>query len=42
MVQFLSEIKTNYNGWLVGDNKYDLVSKFSIAAGSRITNVEYE
>ncbi|MCB9247603.1 MAG: DUF4861 family protein [Ignavibacteriales bacterium] len=36
----LSEIKTNYKGWQVGKNKYDLVSKFSIAAGSRITNVD--
>jgi len=34
----LSEVKTNYNGWLVNDNKYDLVSKYSIAAGSRTTN----
>lgn len=36
----LSEIITNYNGWKVGDNKYDLVSKLSIAAGSRITNTD--
>ena len=35
----LSEIKTNYKGWEVGTSKYDLVSKHSIAAGSRITNV---
>ncbi|MFZ1289969.1 MAG: DUF4861 domain-containing protein [Melioribacteraceae bacterium] len=33
----LSEVKTNYKGWLVGENKFDLVSKFSILAGSRIT-----
>ncbi|MCB9207080.1 MAG: DUF4861 family protein [Ignavibacteriales bacterium] len=34
----LSEVTTNYKGWLVGENKYDLVSKLSISAGSRITN----
>ncbi|MBK7106035.1 MAG: DUF4861 domain-containing protein [Ignavibacteriae bacterium] len=33
----LSEVKTNYKGWLVGENKFDVVSKFSISAGSRIT-----
>jgi hypothetical protein len=36
----LSEVKTNYKGWLVNQNKYDLVSKFSISAGSRITNAK--
>ena len=36
----LSKVKTNYKGWKVGEQKYDLVSKFSIAAGSRITNVD--
>jgi Domain of unknown function (DUF4861) len=34
----LSEVKTNYKGWLVGDREYDLESKLSITAGSRITN----
>jgi Domain of unknown function (DUF4861) len=34
----LSEVKTNYDNWLVDQVKYDLVSKYSIAAGSRITN----
>jgi len=34
----LSEVKTNYDGWLVGDNKYDLTSRLSITAGSRVTN----
>ncbi|MBU0475220.1 MAG: DUF4861 domain-containing protein [Bacteroidetes bacterium] len=33
----ISEVKTNYNGWLVNENKYDLVSKYSIVAGSRTT-----
>ena len=33
-----SEIKTSYYGWQVGDNKYDLVSRISITAGSRLTN----
>lgn len=36
----LSEVKTNYNGWLVNDNKYDLISKYSIVAGSRTTNAK--
>jgi hypothetical protein len=35
----LSEVITNYKGWQVGESKYDLVSKLSITAGSRITNV---
>lgn len=34
----VSEIKTTYSGWLIDENKYDLESNFSIAAGSRITN----
>jgi len=38
----LSEVVTKYNGWLVGENKYDLISKLSISAGSRITNVNLE
>ena len=33
----LSEVKTSYFGWQVGDKKYDLVSTLSIAAGSRLT-----
>jgi Domain of unknown function (DUF4861) len=35
---FISEIKTSYFGWRVGNNKYDLVSSISIAAGSRLSN----
>lgn len=35
----LSEIKTNYAGWMVGDKKFNLESKLSIQAGSRRTNV---
>lgn len=36
----ISEIKTTYNGWLIGENKYNLESKLSISAGSRITNAK--
>lgn len=32
-----SEIKTNYYGWSVKDKKYDVESKLSITAGSRLT-----
>jgi len=32
-----SEIRTNYFGWLVGNKKYNLESRFSITAGSRLT-----
>ncbi|MBI3123766.1 MAG: DUF4861 domain-containing protein [Ignavibacteriales bacterium] len=32
-----SEIRTNYFGWLVGDKKYNVESRFSITAGSRLT-----
>ncbi len=32
-----SMVKTNYYGWKVGDNKYDLQSQLSIFAGSRMT-----
>jgi hypothetical protein len=32
-----SEIKTNYYGWSVKDKKYDVESKLSIMAGSRLT-----
>ncbi|HPN38036.1 MAG TPA: DUF4861 family protein [Melioribacteraceae bacterium] len=35
-----AEIITNYYGWLVGNNKYDLESKLSILAGSRLTKVD--
>lgn len=35
-----SEITTDYFGWIVGNNKYDLNSKLSIAAGSRLTKVD--
>lgn len=34
----MSEIKTSYFGWQVGENKYDLVSKLSITEGSRLTD----
>lgn len=33
----ISEIKTSYFGWQVGENKYNLVSKLSISKGSRLT-----
>jgi hypothetical protein len=36
----LSSIKTSYFGWLVGENKYDLISTLSIAAGSRMTKCD--
>ncbi len=32
-----SEIATNYYGWLVGAKKYNVESRFSITAGSRLT-----
>lgn len=32
-----SEIATNYFGWVVGDKKYNVESRFSITAGSRLT-----
>ncbi|KAF0152529.1 MAG: hypothetical protein FD143_845 [Ignavibacteria bacterium] len=32
-----SEIATNYYGWLVGEKKYNVESRFSITAGSRLT-----
>ncbi|MDP2039008.1 MAG: DUF4861 family protein [Ignavibacteria bacterium] len=32
-----SEIATNYFGWLIGDRKYNVESRFSITAGSRLT-----
>ncbi|QQS35293.1 MAG: DUF4861 family protein [Ignavibacteriales bacterium] len=35
-----SRIKTNYFGWLIGENKYDLECDFSITAGSRLTKVD--
>lgn len=34
----ISEVKTSYFGWQVGDDKYDLVSSISISAGSRLSN----
>ena len=36
----ISGVKTSYFGWLVGENKYNLVSELSIAAGSRLTKCE--
>ena len=38
----LSSVKTNYFGWLVGENKYNLISTLSISAGSRLTKCELE
>lgn len=32
-----SEIATNYFGWLVADKKYNIESRYSITAGSRLT-----
>lgn len=37
-----AEIKTEYYGWLVGDKKYNLDSKLSICAGSKLTKVDLE
>ncbi|MEW6654687.1 MAG: DUF4861 family protein, partial [Bacteroidota bacterium] len=33
----ISEITTTYYGWLVGEKKFNVESKFSITAGSRLT-----
>jgi len=38
----VSSVKTNYFGWLVGENKYHLTSTFSISAGSRLTKCQLE
>ena len=38
----VSTIITKYYGWLVGENKYDLISTLSIAAGSRLTKCRLE
>jgi hypothetical protein len=38
----VSTLKTTYYGWLVGENKYDLISTLSIAAGSRTTKCKLE
>ncbi len=35
-----SQVKTNYFGWLISDKKYNLESRFSITAGSRLTKAE--
>jgi hypothetical protein len=35
-----SQVKTNYYGWLIGDKKYNLESRFSITAGSRLTRAK--
>ena len=37
-----AKVNTEYYGWLVGDNKYDLISNFSISAGSRLTKCELQ
>lgn len=37
-----SEVKTDYFGWNIGDKKYNLVSKLSITAGSRLTKNEIQ
>ena len=36
----ISAVKTNYYGWKVGDEKFNLESKLSITAGSRLTKNE--
>lgn len=36
----ISEVKTNYFGWQVGSDKFDLESKLSITAGSRLSKNE--
>ena len=36
----MSEIKTSYFGWKVGEKKYDLDSRLLITAGSRLTKCE--
>jgi hypothetical protein len=33
-----AEVRTNYYGWKIGDNKYDLTSRLSILAGDRKTH----
>lgn len=38
----VSEVKTNYFGWQIGNYKYNLESKLSITAGSRLTKSEIE
>jgi len=35
-----AEIKTEYYGWLVGEKKYNLESKISICAGSKLSKVD--
>jgi len=35
-----SEVKTNYFGWKVGEKKFNLESKLSITAGSRLSKNE--
>jgi hypothetical protein len=37
-----AKVNTKYYGWLVGNNKYDLNSCFSITAGSRLTKCELQ
>lgn len=37
-----AKVNTKYYGWLVGDEKYDLNSSFSITAGSRLTKCELQ
>jgi len=38
----VSTVKTTYYGWLVGENKFNLISTLSITAGSRLTKCELE
>lgn len=35
-----AEVKTDFYGWTAGNNKYDLTSRLSITAGSRLTKAE--
>ena len=38
----VSTVRTTYYGWLVGENKYNLISTLSITAGSRLTKCRLE
>lgn len=36
----ISEIRTEFKGWKIGEEKVDLIANYSISAGSRITNTD--
>jgi len=38
----VSEVKTTYNGWEVAGDEFDLISRLSISAGSRLTHVKLD